>query len=57
MNAMTPIPLTKAPAPRPQMATYDARALVQDGTQACILLDDTAYFLRITKSGKLILTK
>lgn len=37
--------------------TYDARDLMRDGTQICIVLDNQRYFLRITRSGKLILTK
>jgi hemin uptake protein HemP len=39
------------------LPTYDARALTQAGDQAQILLDDQTYFLRITRAGKLILTK
>lgn len=41
----------------PTLPTYDARQLVQDGVQAHILLDDQIYILRITRAGKLILTK
>ena len=37
--------------------TYDARDLIKDDTQVCITLDDQTYFLRITRAGKLILTK
>lgn len=40
-----------------QMETYDARELVKDGVQACLVLDDQTYYLRITRAGKLILTK
>lgn len=40
-----------------QMITYDARELVKNGVRACILLDGQSYYLRITKAGKLILTK
>lgn len=41
-----------------ELPTYDAREIVgKDGVQACILLDGTSYFLRITRAGKLILTK
>jgi hemin uptake protein HemP len=36
---------------------HDARALVGDGTQARIALDGQIYTLRITRQGKLILTK
>lgn len=57
MNAMTDIP-RQTPAPeQPKLATYDARELVDGGVQACILLDGQQYFLRITRAGKLILTK
>ncbi|MFO7758400.1 MAG: hemin uptake protein HemP [Roseovarius sp.] len=38
-------------------ATHDARDLVPDGTTARILLDGQTYTLRITRAGKLILTK
>ncbi|MEM0947269.1 MAG: hemin uptake protein HemP [Pseudomonadota bacterium] len=37
--------------------TYDARELVRDGVQARIVLDNQSYWLRITRAGKLILTK
>ena len=36
---------------------HDARGLTGGGTQACILLDGQVYTLRITRQGKLILTK
>lgn len=36
---------------------YDARDLIKDGEQANIILDDQVYVLRITRAGKLILTK
>lgn len=39
------------------LPTYDARDMVISGTQARIVLDGTAYYLRITRAGKLILTK
>ncbi len=57
MNAMTHLPQPIAATTRPQIATYDARDLVQAGTQASIVLDDQTYYLRITRAGKLILTK
>ncbi|MEM8578868.1 MAG: hemin uptake protein HemP [Pseudomonadota bacterium] len=47
---------TKA-APVSQMDTYDARDLIRDGTSVGLVLDGTAYVLRITRAGKLILTK
>ena len=50
------------PAPQPissDAATpaYDARALIADGVKAEISLDGQVYTLRITRAGKLILTK
>lgn len=49
------VPTTDA-APRP-LPRYDARDLIKDGEQANIILDDQVYVLRITRAGKLILTK
>ncbi len=54
MNAMSEIP---KPTATPPVTTYDARELIPDGTQICIVLDGQQYFLRITRAGKLILTK
>ena len=57
MNAMTQVP-EKPAAPSPQtLDTYDARDLIKDGVQASIVLDGQVYYLRITRAGKLILTK
>ncbi len=39
------------------LPTYDAQHLVMNGDQARIVLDDKIYTLRITRAGKLILTK
>ena len=39
------------------LPTHDARALTGDGSRAVIQLDDKVYVLRITRAGKLILTK
>lgn len=36
---------------------HDATALTRGGNQAMIILDDQIYQLRITRAGKLILTK
>ncbi|WP_207901922.1 hemin uptake protein HemP [Rhodovulum euryhalinum] len=36
---------------------HDARILTGGGTTAVIVLDGSAYTLRITRAGKLILTK
>lgn len=55
MNA--PFPRPPAPARRAETPEHDARALTAGGTEARILLGDTAYVLRITRLGKLILTK
>jgi len=60
MNAMTPL---RAQTPRPISAapdttrTFDARDLVGLQDTARIVLDDQTYVLRVTRSGKLILTK
>ncbi|MGC3937305.1 hemin uptake protein HemP [Roseobacter sp. EG26] len=51
-----PKPLESTPED-PQPPAYDARMMVGDGTQARLVLDDQTYFLRITRAGKLILTK
>lgn len=39
------------------VAIYDARELIMNGVKAEIQLDDQTYTLRITRAGKLILTK
>jgi hemin uptake protein HemP len=39
------------------LPTYDANLLTQDGDLAHIVLNDQTYTLRITRAGKLILTK
>ncbi|WP_456388958.1 hemin uptake protein HemP [Profundibacter sp.] len=52
--------MTSAPdqKPRPEsLPTYDAKDLTKNGVQAQIMLDNQTYFLRITRAGKLILTK
>jgi hemin uptake protein HemP len=57
MNMMTDAP---KPAPLQDIAqpdAYDARDLIKDGVQANIVLDGQVYTLRITRAGKLILTK
>ncbi len=41
----------------PALPTYSARDLTQDGELAQIVLADQIYTLRITRAGKLILTK
>lgn len=57
------LPASRRPAEAPQPAAalrppvHDARALTAGRAEACILLDGQAYRLRITRAGKLILTK
>ena len=41
----------------PDLASHDARDLTRGGNTASIVLDDKVYTLRITRAGKLILTK
>lgn len=45
------------PARPDQLPSHAARDLTQGGTQAQIELDGQVYTLRITRAGKLILTK
>lgn len=49
---MSPAPVLAGDAP-----LHDARALTAGGVQARITLDGQVYCLRITRQGKLILTK
>lgn len=51
-----PRPSPTTPQPQP-VACHSARALTEGGTQALIDLDGQIYTLRITRTGKLILTK
>ena len=57
MTVMAQVPQSKTAPEAPQMDTYDARDLIRDGAQAAIVLDNQTYYLRITRAGKLILTK
>lgn len=41
----------------PDLVAYDVRDLIPSGVQARLVLDGQSYFLRITRAGKLILTK
>lgn len=51
-------PSRTPPAPRPASdPIYDAQQLVGTDGAAKIVLDDKTYTLRITRAGKLILTK
>jgi hemin uptake protein HemP len=53
MNAYVSL-MPKAPAHPP---VHDAMSLTRGGSTAQILLDGKVYQLRITRAGKLILTK
>lgn len=39
------------------MPAYSVRELMQGGAQVQLILDNAAYTLRVTRAGKLILTK
>ena len=54
---MTDAPAPTKTEPGQTIDTYCARDLIRQGAQACIMLDGQHYFLRITRAGKLILTK
>ena len=43
--------------PTETLPTYEAKALTEGGDLAQIVLDDQTYILRVTRAGKLILTK
>ena len=47
----------KTQAPMNALPTYSARDLTEGGDLAQIVLDTQTYTLRITRAGKLILTK
>ncbi len=57
MNAMTDVPAPTWTEAARTVPTYDARDLVKNGIQASLILDGQTYYLRITRAGKLILTK
>jgi hemin uptake protein HemP len=55
-----PLPVLVAPRlarPTDERPVHDARALTEGGNEAEIRLDGVRYVLRITRQGKLILTK
>jgi hemin uptake protein HemP len=57
---MTAHPRLQEMAERPRVdpsPVWNARDLVREGRSATIVLDGQAYNLRITRAGKLILTK
>lgn len=57
MTAAAPDAAADAAVLRDDAPHHDARSLTGGGTQARIVLDDQVYTLRITRQGKLILTK
>jgi hemin uptake protein HemP len=57
MSLMRPLPDPMRQNETDGTATYDARALIPNGIKAEIVLDEQVYTLRITRAGKLILTK
>ncbi len=56
MNQMTSDPVATTASPE-VFPTYHAEDLTRGGIQARILLNGQIYSLRITRAGKLILTK
>ena len=56
-NVARPGALHDKAAPHDEAPLHDARALTRSGTTARIVLDGQLYTLRITRQGKLILTK
>lgn len=57
MHAFTKLPAEDVETATSHIPVYDARALIKDGERAIIVLDGQTYYLRITRAGKLILTK
>lgn len=49
--------MTTQPEPTPQTPQYDVRALMGQTDRVLLVLDDEVYTLRLTRNGKLILTK
>ena len=56
-SAQLALSRVSAPGLFGDMPAYDARSLTRGGAVAHLVLDGQAYCLRITRSGKLILTK
>ncbi len=50
-------PYSQTSLPPTDVPVHDAVALTQGGVQAHLVLNDQVYLLRITRAGKLILTK
>ena len=57
MTGTRSIPTSLSGTDTSHPVTHDARDFVRDGTTTKILLDGQTYTLRITRFGKLILTK
>jgi hemin uptake protein HemP len=57
MSLMQNLPRPSSVDRSDDTATYDARDLILNGVKAEIVLDGQTYTLRITRAGKLILTK
>ncbi|UWQ27654.1 hemin uptake protein HemP [Leisingera sp. M527] len=55
--ASKPVPANATTATTEVFPTYHAEDLTRGGVQARILLNGQIYSLRITRAGKLILTK
>jgi hemin uptake protein HemP len=54
---MQQVPKARSVDTAEDTAAYDARDLIRNGVKAEIILDGQSYILRITRAGKLILTK
>ena len=57
MSMHRPVPAPLQAQTSGSSAVYDAHDLIPDGIKAEIVLDGQTYTLRITRTGKLILTK
>ncbi|WP_294620437.1 hemin uptake protein HemP [uncultured Roseovarius sp.] len=57
MSLMQQLPDPQAADRTDNTVTHDARDLIPNGHKADIVLDGQTYTLRITRAGKLILTK
>jgi len=57
MSLMQRVPQDRRGRDADETAVYDAHELIPNGIKAEIVLDGQTYTLRITRAGKLILTK
>ncbi|EAQ04697.1 hypothetical protein OB2597_05425 [Pseudooceanicola batsensis HTCC2597] len=57
MGLMQHVPAPESCNEADGTVTYDAEALIPNGVKAQIVLGGQTYILRITRAGKLILTK